>query len=65
MISKDRIAMTNKIERVYTSQTILQRLLRYGDVVVDTGDDHVTLSAVARPREVEAAITQAMASGKR
>ena len=59
------VMMTNKIERVYTSQTIFQRILRYGDVVVDTGEDEVTLSAVARPREVEAAITQAMASGRK
>ncbi len=57
--------MTNKIERVYTSQTMFQRLLRYGDVVVDTGDDQVTLASVAHPREVEAAITQAMASSRR
>jgi len=56
------VMMTNQIERVYTSQGILQRLLRFGDVVVDTGEDQIILEGVRQPVKVEGAITQAMAS---
>jgi len=47
---------------VYSTQGILQRLLRYGDVVVDTGEDQVTLEGVHNPKKIEGVITQAMAS---
>lgn len=56
------VMMTNQIERVYSSQGILQRLFGYGDVVVDTGEDQVVLTSVKHPTKVEGAITQAMAS---
>jgi membrane protein YdbS with pleckstrin-like domain len=56
------VMMANQVERVYSTQGILQRLLRYGDVVVDTGEDQITLEGVHDPKKVEGAITQAMAS---
>jgi membrane protein YdbS with pleckstrin-like domain len=56
------VMMANQVERVYSTQGILQRLLRYGDVVVDTGEDQVVLEGVHNPKKVEGAITQAMAS---
>ena len=59
---KTTVMMTSKIERVYTSQGMLQRLLHYGDVIVDTGEDQIVLGSIARPTQVEGTITQAMAS---
>jgi len=56
------VMMANQVERVYSTQGILQRLLRYGDVVVDTGEDQVTLEGVHNPKKIEGVITQAMAS---
>jgi len=56
------VMMANQVERVYSTQGLLQRLLRFGDVVVDTGEDQVTLEGVHDPKKVEGVITQAMAS---
>jgi uncharacterized membrane protein YdbT with pleckstrin-like domain len=56
------VMMANQVERVYSTQGVLQRLMRYGDVVVDTGEDQVVLEGVHDPKKVEGAITQAMAS---
>jgi membrane protein YdbS with pleckstrin-like domain len=56
------VMMANQVKRVYSTQGILQRLMRYGDVVVDTGEDQVVLEGVHDPKKVESAITQAMSS---
>ncbi len=58
------VMMVNKIERVFTTQSFLQRLFKFGDVVVDTGEDHVVLGGVRNPVKVEGAITNALAAYK-
>ena len=56
------VMMIEKVQRVYSSQSVLQRLFRYGDVIVDTGEDQMILASVRYPSKVEGAITEAMAS---
>ncbi len=43
----------NKLERVELSQGILDRILGIGSLVVDTGEDQMTIASVRNPRNVE------------
>jgi len=56
------VIMANQIERVFSSQGLLQRLFGYGDVVVDTGEDEIVLASIRNPTKVEGTVTQGMAS---
>lgn len=42
-----------QLERVDVRQSFLQRILRIGTVIVDTGDDTLDIEMVPRPREIQ------------
>lgn len=42
-----------KVERVELNQSILKRLFGLGDLLVDTGEDHIVLEAIRHPDRVE------------
>jgi membrane protein YdbS with pleckstrin-like domain len=50
-----------KVERIEISQSVLQRMVGIGDVVIDTGEDRITFAAVRRPRLVETTIAERVA----
>lgn len=42
-----------QLERVDLHQTLGQRILRIGTIVVDTGDDSMNIDTIPRPKEVQ------------
>jgi len=52
----------NKIERVEVDEGIVQRILRFGDVVIDTGEDSVTFASVRNVRSIESEISKRIAA---
>ena len=42
-----------QLERVDLHQTLLQRILRIGTIVVDTGDDSLNIDMIRRPAQVQ------------
>ena len=47
----------NKLERTEMSQGVIDRILGIGSVVVDTGEDQMTIKSVRNPRDVEQTIS--------
>ena len=54
-ILSKRTAMApyTQLERVDLHQSLLQRILRIGTVVVDTGDDSMNIDMIPHPRQVQ------------
>lgn len=48
------------LERVEVTQSLLQRILRIGTVVVDTGDDSILIDMVPKPSEIQRILSQRM-----
>jgi len=48
----------SRIERIEVDQSIIGRIFGIGNIVVDTGDDQVTLRAIRKPGTVEQLISQ-------
>lgn len=42
-----------RVERIEVNQSLIGRIFGIGNIVVDTGDDHVTLRAIRSPSKVE------------
>jgi len=61
-ILNKRTAMVpySHLERVDVSQRLLERILRIGTVVVDTGDDSMSMDMVPRPKQVQELLSQRM-----
>ena len=49
-----------QLERVDVTQSVLQRLLRIGTVVVDTGDDSMSLEMVPQPSKIQELLSSRM-----
>jgi len=49
-----------QLEKVDLNQSLLQRVLRIGTLLVDTGDDHITIDMVPHPRKVQELLSQRM-----
>jgi membrane protein YdbS with pleckstrin-like domain len=54
---KENAMPFNKLERTEMSQGVLDRILGIGSVVVDTGEDQMTIKSVRNPRGVEQTIS--------
>ena len=54
---KENAMPFNKLERTELSQGVLDRILGIGSVVVDTGEDQMTIASVRNPRDVEQTIS--------
>lgn len=54
-ILSKRTAMSpyTQLERVDLNQSLLQRILRIGTIVIDTGDDSLNMDMIPHPREVQ------------
>jgi len=54
-ILSKRTAMSpyTQLERVDLHQSLLQRILRIGTIVVDTGDDSLNIDMIPHPRQVQ------------
>lgn len=48
-----KMAPYTQLERVDLSQTLVQRILKIGTIVIDTGDDSLTIDMVRNPRQVQ------------
>jgi uncharacterized membrane protein YdbT with pleckstrin-like domain len=48
----------SKVERVELNQSILKRLFRIGDLIVDTGEDSIVLEAIRNPDKVESILSE-------
>ena len=61
-ILSKRTAMVpySHLERVEVTQSLLQRILRIGTVVVDTGDDSISIDMVPKPSEIQRILSQRM-----
>ena len=61
-ILSKRTAMVpySHLERVQVTQSLLQRILRIGTVVVDTGDDSISIDMVPKPSEIQRILSQRM-----
>ncbi|MGQ0797077.1 MAG: PH domain-containing protein [Methanobacteriota archaeon] len=61
-ILSKRTAMVpySHLERVDVTQSVLQRILRIGTVVVDTGDDSISIDMVPKPSEIQRILSQRM-----
>ncbi|HKZ63701.1 MAG TPA: PH domain-containing protein [Thermoplasmata archaeon] len=55
----------SKVERIELDQGILQRMLRIGDIVVDTGEDTVVLESLRHVRLVHDELTKHLAAAGR
>ena len=49
-----------QLEKVDLNQSLLQRILKIGTLVIDTGDDSVTIDMVPRPASVQELLSQRM-----
>ncbi len=54
---KENAMPFNKLERTEMSQGVIDRILGIGSVVVDTGEDQMTIKSVRNPRDVEQTIS--------
>ncbi|HLE65377.1 MAG TPA: PH domain-containing protein [Candidatus Bathyarchaeia archaeon] len=43
----------SRVERIEVNQSLIGRIFGIGNIIVDTGDDHVTLRAIRSPSKVE------------
>jgi membrane protein YdbS with pleckstrin-like domain len=59
-ILSKRTAMVpySHLERVDVTQSLLQRILRIGTVVVDTGDDSISIEMVPKPAQIQSILSQ-------
>jgi len=48
----------NKVERVELDQSILDRILGIGDVIIDTGEDIIVLQAVKNPSKIQETLSK-------
>lgn len=48
------------LEKVDLTQTLVQRILRIGSLVVDTGDDSVTVDMVRNPKRIQELLSRRM-----
>lgn len=48
----------NKVERVELNQSIIKRIFGIGDIVIDTGEDHIVFKAVRHPAKVERLVSE-------
>ena len=53
----------NRVERVEVTQSIIGRIFGIGNVVVDTGDDHVVLKSIRGPSKTEQIVSQCIRTG--
>ncbi len=59
ILSKDtQMVPYTQLERVDVRQSLVQRLLRIGTVVVDTGDDTLTIEMVPHPARIQELLSQ-------
>lgn len=52
----------SKVERVELSQGILERILRLGDIVLDTGEDQIVFAAIGRVTKVQDELSRQVAA---
>lgn len=52
----------NKIERVEMDQSLLQRILKFGDIVMDTGEDTITLGSLGHVNLVQNEVSKLVAT---
>ncbi len=50
-----------KVERIEIDQSLLQRVFKYGDIVMDTGEDTITLASLGHVKLVQGEISKLMA----
>jgi len=52
----------NKIERIEVAQGIIGRIFNFGDIYLDTGDDHIVLYGIRDPKKVEMGIARTLST---
>ena len=52
----------SKVERVELDQSLLQRILRYGDLVIDTGEDTIVLQSLGHVNLVQDEMSKLVAA---
>lgn len=52
----------SKIERVELDQSLLQRVLKYGDIVIDTGEDTIVLQSLGHVNLVQDELSKLVAA---
>jgi membrane protein YdbS with pleckstrin-like domain len=55
----------NKVERVELDQSLFQRILNLGDIVLDTGEDTIVLESVGNVKVVQEEMSRQVASHDR
>ena len=53
----------SKVERIEINQSVIGRIFGIGNLLVDTGDDHVILRAIKSPSKVEQLVSQRIRGG--